>query len=139
MAGNPLTNRKIEHAIWIRRAVATPRRCHDGRGVGPARRGCGACRAPECGTTLKLWNDKPNWAAYFNPEGQSALKATGVGWKAVPYADTTTYQAAVRTAGRTAKAPDLFTWWSGYQMLDTVNASLAADLSPLWDKNKSRL
>jgi ABC-type glycerol-3-phosphate transport system substrate-binding protein len=54
----------------------------------------------------------------------------------VPYSSTTTYQAAVRTAGRTSKAPDLYTWWSGYQMLDTVQAGLAADVSALWDKNK---
>lgn len=88
------------------------------------------------GTTLKLWNDKANWAAYFNTVGKASLKATGVGFASVPYADTTTYQAAVRTAGRTSKAPDLYTWWSGYQMLDTVNAGLATDLSALWDKNK---
>lgn len=92
---------------------------------------------PGAGTTLKLWNDKANWATWFNAEGQAAQQATGVGWKSVPYADTTTYQAAVRTAARTSKAPDLFTWWSGWQMTDMVNAGLAADVSALWDKNKS--
>jgi len=119
-------------ALWRRLAATT-------MVVALALPAVGAVHAarPSAGTTLKLWNDKPTWAAYFNPEGQSSLKAIGVGFKAVPYADTTTYQAAVRTAGRTAKAPDLFTWWSGYQMVDIVNASLAADLSPLWDKNKS--
>ncbi|MDB5059985.1 MAG: hypothetical protein JWO59_3457 [Chloroflexi bacterium] len=89
------------------------------------------------GTTLKLWNDKATWTPYFNALGQASLKAAGVGLKVVPYADTTTYQAAVRTAGRTSKAPDLYTWWSGYQMLDTVNAGVATDVSALWDKNKS--
>src|SRR5579875_3579921 len=71
------------------------------------------------GSTLNLWNDKSNWAAWF---------------KAVPYAGTTTYQAAVRTAARTSRAPDLFTWWSGWQMRDMVNAGLATDVSALWDQ-----
>jgi ABC-type glycerol-3-phosphate transport system substrate-binding protein len=92
---------------------------------------------PRAGTTLKLWNDKATWKAWFNAEGQAAQKAVGVGWTAVPYADTTTYQAAVRTAARTSKAPDLYTWWSGWQMKDIVDAGLATDLSALWDKNKS--
>jgi ABC-type glycerol-3-phosphate transport system substrate-binding protein len=89
------------------------------------------------GTTLKIWNDKATWASYYTTVGQASLKAAGVGFKPVEYADTTTYQAAVRTAARTSKAPDLFTWWSGYQMVDIVNAGLAADVSALWDKNKS--
>ena len=107
--------------------------------VGLALPAAGAVHAahPSAGTTLKLWNDKPTWASYYNTVGQASLKATGVGFKPVAYADTTTYQAAVRTAGRTSKAPDLFTWWSGYQMVDIVNAGLAADVSALWDKNKS--
>jgi multiple sugar transport system substrate-binding protein len=88
------------------------------------------------GVTLKLWNDKATWATYFNTEGKASLKAVGVGFTSVPYADTTTYQAAVRTAGRTSKAPDLYTWWSGYQMKDTVDAGLATDVSSLWDQNK---
>ncbi|HXT34227.1 MAG TPA: extracellular solute-binding protein [Chloroflexota bacterium] len=92
---------------------------------------------PRAGTMLNLWNDKQTWATYFNTEGQASLKALGVGFKSVPYPDTTTYQAAVRTAGRTSKAPDLYTWWSGYQMKDTVDAGLATDVSALWNQNKS--
>jgi ABC-type glycerol-3-phosphate transport system substrate-binding protein len=93
--------------------------------------------APQAsGQILNLWNDKSNSAAWFNTEGQDALKATGAGFKSVPYADTTTYQAAVRTAGRTSRAPDLYTWWSGWQMRDMMNAGLATDVSALWDQNK---
>lgn len=87
------------------------------------------------GTTLQLYNDKATWAKWFNSYGKDSLKATGVGWKSVPYADTTTYQAAIRTSARTAKAPDLYTWWSGWLMKDIVDAGLAADVSALWDKN----
>jgi ABC-type glycerol-3-phosphate transport system substrate-binding protein len=89
------------------------------------------------GTTLKLYNDKATWAKWYNTTGAQAQAAIGVGWKAVPYADTTTYQAAVRTSGRTSKAPDLFTWWSGWLMKDVVDAGLAADLTSIWDKNGS--
>ena len=76
------------------------------------------------GATLQLANDKPTWAPWFNAEGTAAAKQVGASWKAVEYADTTTYQAAIRTAGRTSKAPDLFTWWSGYLMTDIVNAGI---------------
>jgi multiple sugar transport system substrate-binding protein len=92
---------------------------------------------PAAGTTLKLYNDKANWATWYNTAGAQAQAAIGVGWKSVPYADTTTYQAAIRTSGRTSKAPDLFTWWSGWLMKDIVDAGLAADLTSIWDKNAS--
>ena len=52
----------------------------------------------------------------------------------VPYADTSTYQAAVRAALRTPSAPGVFTWWSGYRMKDLVDAGLVADVSDLWKK-----
>jgi multiple sugar transport system substrate-binding protein len=91
----------------------------------------------KAGTTVSIWNDKSTWKPFYTTEGAASLKAVGVGLKPVEYADTTTYQAAVRTAGRTSKAPDLFTWWSGYQMVDIVNAGVAADVSALWDKNKA--
>jgi multiple sugar transport system substrate-binding protein len=87
--------------------------------------------------TLQLANDKPTWASYFNAEGAAAAKAIGVNWKAVPYADTTTYQAAIRTSGRTSKAADLFTWWSGYLMTDIASSGLAQDTSSLWSQNAS--
>ena len=52
----------------------------------------------------------------------------------MPYADTSTYQAAVRAALRTPIAPGVFTWWSGYRMKDLVDAGLVADVSDLWKK-----
>jgi multiple sugar transport system substrate-binding protein len=90
---------------------------------------------PGAGVTLQLANDKPTWAPWFNAEGAAAAKQVGARWKAVEYADTTTYQAAIRTSGRTSKAPDLFTWWSGYLMTDIVNAGIPQDLTSLWAKN----
>ena len=50
-------------------------------------------------TTLKLANDKVTWKPWFNTAGEAAAKAIGIGWDAVEYADTTSYQAAIRTSG----------------------------------------
>ena len=83
--------------------------------------------------TLQLSNDKAAWKPYFTQEGTAQKKADGVSWTINGYADTSTYQAAIRTAGGTRKAPDLFTWWSGWLMKDIVDASLADDVTSLWD------
>src|SRR5256885_1290945 len=100
--------------------------------AGLDRRGGGAHAAAKM---LKLANDKVTWKDWFNPAGQAAGKAVGVGWDAVEYADTTSYQAAIRTSGRTAKVPDLYSWWSGWLMKEIVDADFAADVTPIWDKN----
>jgi ABC-type glycerol-3-phosphate transport system substrate-binding protein len=88
-------------------------------------------------TTLQLANDKVTWKPWFNTVGQDAAKAVGVGWKATEFADTTTYQAQIRTSGRTPKVPDLYSWWSGWLMKDIVDAGFAADISSLWKKHAS--
>jgi multiple sugar transport system substrate-binding protein len=85
--------------------------------------------------TLKLANDKVTWKPWFNTAGKAAAKATGVGWNAVEYADTSSYQAAIRTSGRTSKVPDLFSWWSDWLMKEIVDAGFAADVSSIWNKN----
>ena len=84
---------------------------------------------------LKLADDKATWTNWFNQEGKASQQATGVGWTTSPYADTTTYQAAIRTSGATPKVPALYSWWSGWLMKDIVDAGLAADISSLWNQN----
>jgi multiple sugar transport system substrate-binding protein len=91
--------------------------------------------AEAAATTLKLANDKVTWKAWFNTAGQAAAQAVGVGWDALEYADTTSYQAAIRTSGRTSKVPDLYSWWSGWLMKEIVDADFAADVTPIWNKN----
>lgn len=71
--------------------------------------------------------------------GQLSKTATGVSFTQSPYPDTTTYQAAVRAALPTDKAPDLFTWWSTYPMKDLVDAGLVADLSTYDPHGRGRL
>jgi multiple sugar transport system substrate-binding protein len=96
------------------------------------RRGVGTASAA---TMLKLANDKVTWKPWFNTAGKDAASAIGVGWSAVEYADTSTYQAAIRTSGRTSKVPDLYSWWSGWLMKEIVDAGYAADVSSIWNKN----
>jgi multiple sugar transport system substrate-binding protein len=87
--------------------------------------------------TLGLSNDKVTWKDWFQSEGNAAKQATGAAWKPSEYADTNTYQAAIRTSGASSKAPDLFTWWSGWLMKDIVDAGFAQDVSSYWDKEGS--
>lgn len=80
--------------------------------------------------SVDLFYDKANWQSAFDETFQAAPEAV----KSVPYADTSSYQAAVRSALRTPLAPGLFTWWSGYRMKDLVDAGLVADVSDIWQK-----
>jgi multiple sugar transport system substrate-binding protein len=81
-------------------------------------------------TYLQLANDKPGWTSGFNTIGKDIAKLDGVGWQAQPYSSTTAFQAVVRAAARTSKAPPLFTWWSGQQLVPLVRAGAVANLTP---------
>jgi multiple sugar transport system substrate-binding protein len=96
------------------------------------RRGIAALPAAK---TLKLANDKVTWKPWFNTAGKDAAKAIGVGWSATEYADTSSYQAAIRTSGRTPKVPDLYSWWSGWLMKEIVDAGYASDVTSTWNKH----
>lgn len=96
----------------------------------------GALAAParQDSVTLELWNDKPTWEPWLSQMGELATEQIGIGLKPVPYADTTSYQAAVMAALTSAEAPDFFTWWSGSWMADLAAADVLEDLSPVWNK-----
>ena len=87
---------------------------------------------PALAGSVDFYHDKANWEDAFNKVLGS--KDAGADVKVVPYADTSTYQAAVRASLRTPSAPGIFTWWSGYRMKDLVDAGLVADVTPLWKK-----
>lgn len=86
---------------------------------------------------LKMTNDKIAWKDWFNQAGKAAKTAGAIGWNAVEYSDTTTYQAAIKTTGNTPKVSDMFSWWSGWLMKELVDASMLADVSSIWQKNGS--
>jgi multiple sugar transport system substrate-binding protein len=83
---------------------------------------------------LELYHDKAAWVPNVDKVGTSVQQALGIGFKSVPYPDTTTYQSTVRGAISTESAPDLFSWWSGYRMEDIVKAGAAEDVSALWQQ-----
>src|SRR5438128_12083444 len=82
------------------------------------------------GQSVDFYHAKANWQDAFT----SALGKAPVAVTITPYADTSTYQAAVRASLKTPQAPGLFTWWSGYRMKDLVDAGLVADVSDIWKK-----
>jgi ABC-type glycerol-3-phosphate transport system substrate-binding protein len=90
----------------------------------------GAMAGAAFAQNVDFYHDKANWQDAFNTAfAKAPVPVTGT-----PYADTSTYQAAVRAALKTPSAPGLFTWWSGYRMKDLVDAGLVADVSDIWKK-----
>ncbi len=85
-------------------------------------------------SNLQLSNDKPTWQTWLQTEGNQAKSAVGVGWTPREYSDEDVYQAAIKTAGGSSKAPDMFTWQSSWGMKDVVDAGFVADLTSQWDK-----
>ena len=103
------------------------------RTIGLAAAGLAMLAAPALAGSMDFYHDKANWQdAYVSV--LSGTESDGVEVKVVPYADTSTYQAAVRASLRTPSAPGVFTWWSGYRMKDLVDAGLVEDVSDLWKK-----
>jgi multiple sugar transport system substrate-binding protein len=90
--------------------------------------------APAAPVTLEMFHDKATWTENTDQMGQSAATATGIGFETIVNEDTTNYQATVRASLSTARAPDLYTWWSGFRMEDIVKAGGAADLTDIWQK-----
>ena len=82
---------------------------------------------------VEIYNDKANWNPFYNQMGDLGAKS-GVPFKGVTFADTSSYQAAVRTSLGSSKAPPMFTWWSGYRMKDLVDTGMVEDLTALWTK-----
>jgi multiple sugar transport system substrate-binding protein/raffinose/stachyose/melibiose transport system substrate-binding protein len=94
---------------------------------------------PKQPLNLVLMHDKggnPDYRPFYEDLGKMAKTAVGVGFTQSPYPDTNAFQAAVRAALPTDKAPDLFTWWSTYRMKDLIDESLVADMTDLWNKHK---
>jgi ABC-type glycerol-3-phosphate transport system substrate-binding protein len=90
-------------------------------------------------TTVALMHDKggnPSWQPFFEAVGTASQKAIGIGITPTPYPSTDVFMSSVRASLPTAKAPELFTWWSTYRMKDLIDQGLVADLTSLWDKHK---
>jgi len=93
-----------------------------------------ALASPAVAQTVDFYHDKGNWNDAYKTVLGPAKEAVGIDVNLVPYADTSTYQAAVRAALRTPSAPGVFAWWSGYRMKDLVDAKLVTDVGEVWKK-----
>lgn len=81
---------------------------------------------------LNLYNDKAPWTKSFTSVGEFEARKFGVGFKPVPYSDTTTYQAAIDQSIMGSNPPDLLTWWTGYQFEKLVKTGKLLDLTNEW-------
>ena len=84
------------------------------------------------GETLKLYNDKGAWKAYFSKVGDLAKTQIGSNLDPVGYTDENAYQAFIKASLRTDVKPDLFTWATGGQLKSLVDENAVADTSALW-------
>ncbi|WP_420114322.1 ABC transporter substrate-binding protein [Pseudactinotalea sp.] len=83
-------------------------------------------------TALGFFTDKAAWEPQFDvmneaSEGadQSTLSFTG-------YSDSAAYDAFIKQAFRTNDKPDIFTWHTGGQLEELVEAGLVAETTDLW-------
>jgi len=83
--------------------------------------------------------DWHNDAAWHKPGqevlGKVGLEQMNIGVQSTFYPDTSAYQAQMRLALTSEKAPALFDWWFGYRMRDLIKAGLVADLTSIWEKH----
>lgn len=90
-------------------------------------------------SNLSLMHDKvgnPDFQPYFLKTAKVANEKIGVNFTPVGYPTTDVYTAAVKAALPTAKAPNIFTWWSTYWSKELADQGLLEDMTPLWDKHK---
>lgn len=85
-------------------------------------------------TELGFFTDKAAWEPQFDEmneassaAGQSTLSFTG-------YSDAAAYDAFIKQAFRTNDKPDLFTWHTGDQLAELVEAGLVAETTELWEQ-----
>ncbi len=88
--------------------------------------------APVEPTTVNFFTDKAAWEPTFETMNQVSGKANGVTLEFSGYADPTAYDAFIKQAFQTRKAPDLFTWHTGAKLAQLVEQGLVAETTQLW-------
>jgi multiple sugar transport system substrate-binding protein len=84
------------------------------------------------GIQLALYHDKQGWDERFLLVSDAIAADVGHTLSPTTYGDTTSYQNVLQQAALTGDGPDLFTWWSGYRMVDGAKGGLFADISDVW-------
>ena len=83
--------------------------------------------------TVRLAHDKgQDWNNYYSEMGTLAASKIGIGIEGQPYPDTTSYKQAILQSLPTKEAPDIFTWWSGFQMEDLYKSGNLLDVTSVW-------
>ena len=92
----------------------------------------GSASAPAEPTTVNFFTDKAAWEPTFEAMNEVSAPANGVTLEFSGYADPTAYDAFIKQAFQTRKAPDLFTWHTGSQLKQLVDQGLVAETTQLW-------
>jgi len=86
----------------------------------------------ETKSTLKLFNDKGAWTAFFKDLGTLSQQQIGLNIDPVGYTDANTYDATIKASFRSKNKPDLFTWHTGGTMQEIVAQNQVLDTSSIW-------
>ena len=97
----------------------------------------GSDETSSAGGTIEFWNDKMANTEQTSLDTMIGAIQTASGYTLdmIPYPDTASYQTAMQQTIRDAKAPGLFTWWSGPQLQTLVENGLVEDLTDVWENS----
>lgn len=93
----------------------------------------GTGSAPVKPTTISFFTDKAAWEPSFDSMNEASA-STGLTVEFTGYSDPTAYDAFIKQAFQTKKAPDLFTWHTGDQLKQLVDQGLIAETTQLWSQ-----
>ncbi|GBC75560.1 hypothetical protein HRbin06_00878 [archaeon HR06] len=90
--------------------------------------------------TLDFYTDKGpfgnNWAKIAQLGNPSFSEWTNIVINPVNFSTTDVFQAAFYQVANTPNAPDLFNWWTGFQLRTITKRGLTLDLSTVWEAHK---
>jgi multiple sugar transport system substrate-binding protein len=93
--------------------------------------GCGGGGEAGGSSSVALYHDKPDWD--YKKMGELSQKDIGIRIKPNSYSDTTSFQQVIKSSLRSAEAPGIFTWWSGYRLDELAQEGGLEDLTSLWE------
>lgn len=88
---------------------------------------------------VTLAHDKGNLPIFqenFIKQGEMARKAIGIGINPIPSVSPDLFMHQMKASLPTEQAPELFIWWSTFQVKELVDKGYVGDLTSLWDKYK---
>lgn len=98
--------------------------------------GCGGGGEAGGSSSVALYHDKPDWD--YKKMGELSQKDIGIRIKPNSYSDTTSFQQVIKSSLRSAEAPGIFTWWSGYRLDELAQEGGLEDLTSLWESQTKK-